>query len=229
MEEIQQRIEEFADAERERVRVKEDVEEVVRPEFVDLYKQRTSAANAELKKTRPNGSSPRVNVIAQKLIDGEGSFGLGRAYKEYKDKVEKLKEGGEKRRAEIVKKQYMDERFLPAVETIIRYSSPDELLNCRDALEALDELALGVGGMNGYTASYIRQAYGDLLGSDLDGRFNTSDPFVSDTVRRIKRLIYDNNIRAAVGAAEQAKKQIDRGEHIANDDDYSIIVRVANF
>lgn len=229
MEEIQERIEEFANAERERVKIKEDVEEVAGPEFVDLYKQRMSAANAESKRTRPNGSSPRVSIVTQKLIDGDGSFGLEKAFKEYRDKIEKLKEGGEKSRAEIAKNQYMDERFIPAVETVIRYSSPDELLNCKDALKALDKLALGTGGMDGYTASYVRQAYGDLLGKDLDGRFNTSDPFVADAVRRIKRLTYANNIRAAVGFAEQVKKQIDKGEHIADDDDYSLIVRVANF
>lgn len=229
MEEIQKRIEEFADAERERVKVKEVEEEVMGSGFVDLYKQKTSAANSEMKKTRPNGSSSRVNAIAKEIIDGNGASGLSKAYDEYSDRIELLRGNGERNRADIAKKQYMDEKFLPAVESVIRFSSPDELLNCKEALSAFDKYALGAGSMSGYTASYIRQAYGDLLGKDLDGRFNKSDQFVADAVRRIKFLSASDNIRSAVGLANQIKKSIDNGEHIADDDDYALIVRVANF
>lgn len=198
-------------------------------ETIDLYERDASARRKESKKRRPNGSASRVKFIAKKIIEGDGSIGLEKTYKKYKDTTEKMKKNGWKHRADIVKRQYMEERFIPSVETIIRYSSPDELLNCRDALSMLDKLAMGEGRMSGYTESYVRSAYGDLLGKDLDGRFNTSDPTVAGVVTRIRCLVGNDNIRAAVGLAEQIKKQIDNGEHIASDDDYSLIMDVANF
>lgn len=208
---------------------KKKEEEQAPPQFVDIYQRDASAALEESKKRRPNGSSARVNAIADKIINGDGGMGLTCAYKRAKDTVDELKKSGFRNRADIAKNQYMEERFIPAVETIIRYSSPDELLNCRDVLSKLDKLALGVGAMPGYTASYVRQAYGDLLGKDLDNRFNTSDPVVTDAVRRIRVLSSMDKIRTAVGVAEQIKRKIENGQQIANDDDYALIVRVANF
>lgn len=208
---------------------KKKEEEQVRPQFVDLYQRDASAALDESKKRRPNGASPRVAAVADKVINGDGGMGLSCAYKRAKDTVDGFKKNGFRNRANIAKNQYMEERFIPAIETIIRYSSPDELLNCSDVISRLDKLALGVGSMRGYTASYVRQAYGDLLGKDLDNRFDRSDAYVADIARRIKLLSAYDNIRAAVGLANQAKKAIDNGEHIAGEDDYALIVRVANF
>lgn len=123
----------------------------------------------------------------------------------------------------------MEENFLPAVEVVIRYTSPDELLNCKEALSALDKYAMSVGSSDGYTAAYVRQAYGDLLGQDLNGSADRSDPYVVERVRVIKFLSDNDDIRASVSAARQLKKQIDDGIHIASDDDYELIGRVANF
>ena len=197
------------------------------PVFVDLYKRDASALRNEMKKTRPNGSSPLVYATAEDIVSS--NTGLSSAYKRAKDTVEDLKKKGFRERADIAKNQYMEENFLPAVEAVIRFSSPDELLNCKEALSLLDKYALGTGNMSGYTASYVKQAYNDLLGQDLDGRFNKSDRYVSDAVQRIKFLSASDNIRSAVGLANQIKKSIDNGEHIADDDDYALIVRVANF
>lgn len=201
------------------------------PVFVDMYQQDVNNMRTEQKKTRPRGSSPIVLATAKAVISGDGvpAAGLAQAYKRAKEDRDMFKAKGEPGRADVVTNQYMEEHFLPAVETIIRYSSPDELLNCKSALSALDKLALGTGSMVGYTASYVRSAYGDLLGKDLDSRFGQSDPAVRDSVQRIKALSASDKIRSAIGVAKQIKKQIDDGECIASEDDYEIIARVVAY
>lgn len=216
---------------RETFNIKDDEKEVVGYKPIDIYKQQTSRSRTEQKKTRPRGSSPIVLASAKAVISGDGvpAAGLAQAYKRAKDDRDMLKAKGEPGRADIVVNQYMEERFLPAVETIIRFSSPDELLNCKPALSALDKLALGVGDMTGYTASYVRSAYGDLLGKDLDGRFDRSDPAISQMVMRIRVLSDNGNIRSAIGVAKQAKDQVDKGENLASEDDYELISRVVAY
>lgn len=216
---------------RETFNIKDDEKEVVGYKPIDIYKQQTSRSRTEQKKTRPRGSSPIVLASAKAVISGDGmpAAGLAQAYKRAKDDRDMLKAKGEPGRADIVVNQYMEEHFLPAVETIIRYSSPDELLNCKPALSALDKLALGTGSMVSYTASYVRSAYGDLLGKDLDNRFGQSDAAVRDSVNRIKALSASDKIRSAIGVAKQIKKQIDDGECIASEDDYDIIGRVVAY
>ena len=209
--------------------VEEDVNETM--DFVDIYQQDVNKMRNESKKRRPRGSSPVVIATTKAAIDGDGmpANGLAYAFKRAKEAVMALKAKGEPGRAELASKQYMEDRFLPAIETVIRFSSPDELLNCKEALDALDKYALGKGSMRGYTASYIRSAYGDLLGKDLDGRFDKSDPAISQMVLRIRVLSNNGNIRSAVGVAKQAKDQVDKGENLASEDDYELISRVVAY
>ena len=207
----------------------EDVSETV--DFVDMYKQDVNKMRDESGKRRPRGSSPVVLAATKAAISGDGvpANGLAQAFKRAKEAVIALKVKGEPGRAELASKQYMEERFLPAVETIIRFSSPDELLNCKDALRELDKYALGVGSMGGYTASYVRSAYGDLLGKDLDGRFDKSDPAISQMVMRVRVLSDKGDIRNAIGVAKQAKKQVDDGKNMASEYDYDLISRVVAY
>lgn len=207
----------------------EDVSETV--DFVDMYQQDANKMRDESRRRRPRGSSPVVLAATKAAVSGDGvpANGLAQAFKRAKEAVIALKVKGEPGRAELVSKQYMEERFLPAVETIIRFSSPDELLNCKDALRELDKYALGVGSMSGYTASYVRSAYGDLLGKDLDGRFDKSDPAISQMVMRIRVLSDKGDIRNAIGVAKQAKKQVDDGKNMASEYDYDLISRVVAY
>lgn len=197
----------------------------------DVYDLRRKAARREARMRRPRGSSPVVLAATKAAINGDGvpANGLAQAFKRAKDAVIALKVKGEPGRADLASKQYMEERFLPAVETIIRFSSPDELLNCKDALRELDKYALGVGSMSGYTASYVRSAYGDLLGKDLDGRFDKSDPAISQMVMRVRVLSDKGDIRNAIGIAKQAKKQVDDGKNMASEYDYDLISRVVAY
>lgn len=197
----------------------------------DLYKRNVGSARAEQKKRRPNGSASIVKAVTKSVVTGDGQRGAGLApaYKKARDDSDFFKKRGEEDRAEIVRNQYMEEHFLPAVEAVIAYSSPDELLNCREALAALDQYALGVGKTNGYTAQYVRSAYGNALGEDYSARTGKSDDYVTRIVYRIKMLANGGSNREAISLAVSAKKDIDEGAHIASDGDYALIGRVASF
>lgn len=195
-------------------------------EPVDIYRLRANARYEESKKTRPKGSSRLVKAVTESIINGDGGAdGLSRSKRKAEDDSEAIKQSGDKARAKMVRQQYMEENFLPAVEAVINYTSPDELLNCKDALDALDSMALGDGSMKGYTAAYVRQAYGDQLGQ----KEGESDPAVIDAVRRIKILVSDDQYRTAVGLAQKLKKDIDDGKNIASDEDYALLGRIVSY
>lgn len=217
-------------AKAEEARRKAEAEAPVPPEPVDIYQRNADARYEESKRVRPNGSPAIVKAAVESIINGDGvpGAGLAAAFKKAKVDSDLLRRKGDVTRAEMVRQQYMDEKFIPAIEVVIRYSSPDELLNSKEAIKALDDLALSTGSGKGYTASYIKSAYGDLLGQNLTG-YDRSDDAVVDAVRRIKMLADSDSIRAAVGIAKQIKKKIDEGDNIANEDDYELIGRVAFF
>ena len=197
---------------------------------VDVYKKKTRSALDNSKKKYPNGSSAMMLSVAKSVLGGKGSMaGLSGFYKKALEDSNSLKRRGENDRAELVRQQYMEEKFLPSVEAVIAYSSPDEMLNNKSILNAFDKFVLGVGSSDGYTASYIRTSYGNVLGSDIKGTFNGSDETVASKVIRIKQLCDSGQIRSAVGMAKKIKTQIDDGEHIASDEDYALLGRVASY
>ena len=230
MEDLEARIKEFNEevlSDGEEV-VEEASAEVYQP--VDIYQRDANVRWEESKKKRPKGSSTLVKAVTQSVINGDvPGAGLAHAYKRAEDDSDSLKERGEIERADIARRQYMEERFIPAIETVVNYTSPDELLNCKDALDALDKYALGVGTPKGYTAAYVRSAYGDLLGQDLNGILDRSDDAVIEAVRKIKMFSDMGDNRTAIGIAKKIKKSIDSGSNLASDDDYAIIGRVAAF
>lgn len=204
----------------------EEVVEIGTGQPVDLYRLRANARYEEAQKSRPKGSSRLVKAVTECVINGDGSGdGLARAKRKAEDDSDVIARGGDKARAKMVRLQYMEEKFLPAIEAVINYTSPDELLNCKDALDALDKLALGDGSMKGYTASYVREAYGNQLGQ----KEGESDPAVVDAVRRIRRLVDDDQYRTAIGLAKKLKKSIDDGENIASDEDYALLGRIVSY
>ena len=122
---------------------------------IDLYRHHQIKKMNNAKKEFPKGSRAIVKYATESVINGgDGREGLAHAKKRAEDDSELLKAQGYKDRAEIMKNQYMEEKFLPAVEVVVNCSSPDELLNCKEALSAFDKMALGVGSMSGYTAAY---------------------------------------------------------------------------
>ena len=199
--------------------------QVVIPEPIDVYQQTQDRIYDVNQKTFPRGSSKAVNMAAFAVIDGVGSEGLAKAYKRAKDESAALKERGELGRAELLRKQYMQENFLPAVEIVVNSTSPDEVLNSKKALEELDKYVLLEGSGKGYTATYVRQAYGNQLGQQ-EGR---SDASVRSGVMRINALLDEGQVRTAVGIANDLKEKIDKGEAQADDIDFELIGRVTSY
>lgn len=194
---------------------------------VDIYQRNQDRIYGVGKKTYPNGSSNAVNMSVYAVIDGVGSEGLAKAFSRAKDDISALKARGESGRAEVRRNQYMAEDFMPAIEIVVNSTSPDEVLNSKRALQELDKYALVVpgGSGKGYTATYIRQAYGGQLGQQ-EGR---SDSSVRDGVMKINAMLDGGQVRMAIGIANKLKDKIDRGEAMADDIDYDLIGRVVSF
>ena len=195
------------------------------PEPVDIYQRNQDRIYDVRQKTYPKGSSAIVNMAVYSVVDGQGAEGLAKAYKRAQDDVDALKDQGERGRADLRRQQYMQEYFLPAVEIVVNSTSPDEVLNSKKALDELDKYVLLEGSGKGYTASYIRQAYGNQLGQK-EGR---SDDSVRSGVRRINALLDDGQVRTAFGLASKLKSQIDNGQAMADDVDYELIGRIVAY
>lgn len=192
---------------------------------VDIYQRNMDRIIETNQKSFPRGSSKAVDMSLYAVIDGVGAEGLSHAFHEAEEDIDTLKERGERGRAEVRRNQYMQEYFLPAVEIVVNSTSPDEVLNSKRALDMLDKYALLEGSGKGYTATYIRQAYGNQLGQQT-GR---SDPSVRSDVMRINAMLDSGQIRTAVGVANKIKDKIDRGDAMADDVDYELIGRVVSF
>ena len=228
--EVEKNIEEFSKQELKRLKEERKALEAAdnaepAPVPVDIYQRDQQRAYDVAQKSFPNGSSPAVNMSVIAVIDGAGAEGLAKAYKRARDDSDSLLSRGERGRAEIRRQQYMQEDFLPAVEIVINSTSPDEVLSNAKALEELDKYVLLEGSGKGYTASYIRQAYGNQLGQ-VTGR---SDASVRSDVMRINSLLDNGQVRTAVGIANKLKDKIDRGEAMADDVDMELIGRVVSY
>ena len=192
---------------------------------VDIYQRNQDRINDVNRKSFPKGSSAAVNMSAYAVIDGVGAEGLAKAFRRAKCDIDMLKDKGERGRADIRRQQYMQEDFLPAVEIVVNSTSPDEVLNSKRVLDELDKYVLLEGSGKGYTATYIRQAYGNQLGQQ-EGRSNAS---VRSDVMRLNSLLDRGEIRAALGLANKLKDKIDRGEAQADDIDYELVGRVVAY
>lgn len=192
---------------------------------LDIYQRSQDRIREVNSKKFPNGSSRAVEMAAHAVIDGYGGDGLACAYRRAKDDIDMLKAKGERGRAELARQQYMAEHFLPAVEVVLNATSPDELLNASKVLNELDKYVALEGSGKGYTASYVRQAYGNQLGNQ-EGR---SDPSVKSDVIRINQLLDEGEIRTAYGMASKLKEKIDNGEAMADDIDYALIGRIVSY
>ena len=192
---------------------------------VDIYQRNRDRIYDVNQKVFPKGSSKAVNMSVYAVIDGVGSEGVAKAYNRAKEDIDALKSRGERGRAELIRQQYMNENFLPAVEIVVNSTSPDEVLNSKQALDELDKYVLLEGSGKGYTATYIRQAYGNQLGQVIA----RSDDSVRSGVMRLNALLDDGQVRTAFGLANKLKEQIDKGEAQADDIDYNLIARIVAF
>ena len=191
---------------------------------VDIYQERQRVQRDYAKKSFPRGARSQVLATVADVINGAGTQSLAHAYERAKDDSEALRSMGDKRRAQLVVNQYMQESFLPAVEVVVNFTSPDELLNSKEGLKELDKYALGAGSMSGYTAAYIREAYGNVLGQTEPA----SSPEVEDAMLRIDGFLDSDQMVLARGLAYKIKKKIDDGKVIASPEVYQKLLTVAS-
>ena len=206
--------------------ISEEEEEVIETPsspVVDVYFEREKIQRDLNSNSFPRGSRELVNATVRDVVEGAGARSLARAYKEARDDSEYLKERGDKRRAQVVTNQYMEESFLPAVEVIINFTSPDELLNSKSALDTLDKYALGIGSMKGYTEAYVRNAYADSLGRVEQA----SSPIVEDAVAKVTGYLDTYQDMMAKAVAQRMVDKIKEGKCISSEPHYKFLLMVA--
>lgn len=122
----------------------------------------------------------------------------------------------------------MTDYFLPAIDAMVKLNGMEAMLANKEVLADFDALTLldGTRG-SGYTEAFIRSMYKPE--QNAMGVVERSDRQVEQAVRDIKYLCETDQIRSAVGRANDIKRSIDSGENQATTEDYSVIQRVALF
>lgn len=196
---------------------KEVEEEVATPSPRDFYEEYNDLYSSRGEST--HGARAKVAIDAEVVLNK-----LPMYYKVAKHEADRLEKQGERGLARIARDQYMQEKFMPVVEALVRTNSADALMNASGIMELLDGFALvGNGRANGFTRSFIRSLYG----SEVGGTEPFSDSVTREGVAELKRLVATDNIRTAIGKATKMLQRIDAGEQSANSDDYEIIQKVA--
>lgn len=164
------------------------------------------------------GTRPYTKAILKHLEQSPVKIG----FKKAQEQIKYLKSIGDKQRAELVRQQYMEDYYLPAVDAAVRLGSKQDVLGSKEVLDQLDSFVILDGVRpNGYTSSFVANMYED--GADP----TQSDAEVQEAVAKIRRLCDEGNITSAVAAAKRIKNQIDAGNDIAIPEDYEIIETVA--
>lgn len=194
----------------------ETVEETSVEQPVDLLQQSRNNRR-EYQPRGSRGAMPRMKLDLSAIDDN-----LMYAYKKAKDDSDYYKNIGNRQYANMVRQQYMEDWYLPAVDALIKMNGMGAVQTNKELLRKLDALTLldGTDG-NGYTETFIASMY------TPEGQLEASDRQVQDAVREITYLCETDQIRSAVGKANGIKKRIDAGENVATDEDYEIIQRVA--
>lgn len=196
----------------------ETIEETVdAPQSTDVYQSRRNEMyNANPRGAR--GAKPRMKLDLSLIQDS----GIREAYKKAKDDSEYYTSVGNKQYANMVKQRYMEEKFLPIVDAMVRMNGLGALQASPQVLAELDALTLLEGNPgNGYTQAYLASMYA------AEGEVERTDAMVAKALREIKALCANDQIRSAVGKANDIKRRIDAGENQATTEDYEILQKVA--
>lgn len=181
-----------------------------------LQQQRDQWRGAETRGSR--GAKPRMKLDLS-IIDTEA---IKSARKKALDDSEYYQNIGNKQYASMIKQQYMQDVFLPAVDALVKLNGMGAVQANQDILRQLDALTLldGTRG-NGYTEALVASLYRP------EGQVERSDEQVRQAVRELIGLCENDQIRTAVGRANDLKKRIDAGENVATSSDYELIQKVA--
>lgn len=185
-----------------------------------LQEQRNAWRDAEPRKAR--GSRPKIKLDMTAIENS----GIRQQYKKTKDDSDYYNSIGNKQYSSMVKQQYMQDYFLPAIDAMVKLNGMEAMLANKEVLADLDTLTLldGTRG-SGYTEAFIRSMYNPE--SNAMGIVERSDAQVEQAVRDIKYLCETDQIRNAVGKAKEIKRSIDNGGNVASEEDYEVVQRVA--
>lgn len=194
-----------------------DVDEETMVEQPTDLLQQSRDDRREYKPRGSRGAKPKMQLDLSAINDQ-----LLYAYKKAKDDSDYYTDIGNRQYANMVRQQYMEDYFLPAVDALIKMNGMGAVQTNKELLRKLNALTLleGTNG-NGYTETFISSMYAP------EGQVEASDAQVQDAIREITYLCENDQIRSAVGKANGIKKQIDAGENVATDEDYKVIQRVA--
>lgn len=225
MDEIDKRIERFKEAyvsktsiaDGSQVEEVSETEEEVVQKPVDLLQQSRNARR-EYEPRGSRGAKPKMKLDLSAVQDGR----LRHAYKKAKDDSDYYTKVGNKQYASMIKQQYMEDYFLPAIDALVKLNGMGAVQTNADLLAQIDSLALVEGSRGqGYTKAFLQSMY------EPEGVVERSDGQVRDAVKQIRYLCETDQIRTAVGKANDIKRRIDSGENVADDEDYEIVQRVA--
>lgn len=185
--------------------------------MVDVYQRRRNAQYA-MPKRQARGANSRIKLDLTALQDS----GVTHAYKKAKDDSDYYTSIGNKQYARMIKRAYMEDKFLPVVDALVRLNGLGAVLANPDTLKTHDALTLLDGGVSdGYTQAYLTSMY------ELDDQPERTDQTVEKAIRLIKVLCDNDEISSAVAKAKEIKKHIDAGENMATNEDYELIQKVA--
>lgn len=166
-------------------------------------------------------SSYGTRPYTKKILEQLEMSPVKQAYKKTMKDIEYLKSAGDKQRADIVRQQYMEDYYMPAVDAAVRLGSRQDVLSSKEILDSLDSLVIldGIRG-NGYTASLVSNLYEEGEAPAI------SDVEVQHALKDIVRHCNNGNIGLAIGLAKRIKDKIDAGNNVAIPEDYEIIEKV---
>lgn len=187
------------------------------PQATDVYQNRRNEMY-ETPVRSARGATPRMKLDLSALQDSNIKY----AHKKALDDSEYYTSIGNKQYANMIKQKYMEDEFLPVVDALVRMNGLGAVQSNQQALSELDSLTLLNGNQGqGYTQAYLASMY------ELEDAVERTDAMVEKVIREIKYLCANDQIRSAVGKANDIKKRIDAGENVASGEDYGLIQRVA--
>lgn len=189
---------------------------------IDYYQaQRNAAYNASQKATA-YGSPAEVSRIVDNLVEDFKQSRYNVSINQYNH----LKDVNAPDLAEYARQDYMTKNALPLVESLVEAYGVDAILNNKDALSKLDEVMItGNGSGDGFTAAYLKQMHSQQMGEQP----SSSDMEVTNSLRKIRAMADNDDIRGSVGEAKRIKEKVDNGELSANADDYNLLLRVSSY
>ena len=200
----------------------EPQEEPSTPQVVDFYQAQQNAAYNASQKATVYGSPAQIGKIVDKIVDDFKQTN----YNVNKNQFDHLIDAEARDQAEYLRQDYMTNKALPLVESLVETYGVDAILNNKDALSKLDEVMItGNGSGDGFTKGYLEQMHFQQRGESR----SFSDMEVVSGIRKIKAMADNDDIRSSVNKAKSLKDKIDRGELSASENDYNLLLQVSSY